>query len=70
MTQIEVKVVLAKEKKSDVKKRKVLLKELQSRFSQVLGADVEVVVHEVSQIEEGVRSDHVKVVISKVKKSK
>ncbi len=70
LREIEILIVI------DTKLRNVgipvekLLKELQMRFSQKIGESVKVIVNETDEIQKDIRSDYVKVVISKVKKKK
>ena len=64
---------LEREKRADEKLRnkgppvKTVLEELRKRFSEKIGHGVNIVVHEVDEIQKDERLDYVKVVISKVK---
>lgn len=66
--QIEVLIVIDDKLRNVGIPVETLLKELQKRFTQKIGSGVAITVNETDGIQKDVRSDYVKVVISKVKK--
>ena len=68
INEIEVLIMIdARLRKIDPSVEKIL-KELKKRFTQVIGAGVNIEINEVDEIEKDVRSDHARLVVSKVKR--
>jgi phenylacetate-CoA ligase len=66
---IEVLIVIDKNLRNKKPSVKKILEVLKQQFSEKLGQGINIVIHEVDEIQKDVRSDYVKVVISKVKHS-
>ena len=65
--EIEILIVIDEKLRNKGPSVKTILEELKKRFSKKIGHDINIVVHEVDEIQKDERSDYVKVVISKVK---
>ncbi len=70
LTDIEILIVIDEKLRNVGIPVEKLLNELQKRFSQKIENEVKVTVNETDEIQKDVRSDYVKVAISKVKKGK
>jgi len=66
--EIEILIVIDKKLRNKGPSVKVILEELRKRFSEKIGHGINIVVHEVDEIQKDERLDYVKVVISKVRK--
>jgi len=64
--QIEILIVIDEKQRNIGVKVKDLLKEIEKRASRKIGKDINVTVTETDHIQKDVRSDYVKVVISKI----
>ncbi len=67
VNEIEILIVVDEKLRSKGPSVKTILVELKKRFSEKIGHGVNIVVHEVDEIQKNERSDYVKVVISKMK---
>jgi len=65
--EIEILIVIDEKLRNKGPSIKTILEELKKRFSEKIGHGINIVVHEVDEIQKDERLDHVKVVISKVK---
>ena len=69
VNEIEILIVLDEKLRNKGPSVKTILEELKKQFSEKIGHGVNIVVHEVDEIQKNDRSDYVKVVISKVKQN-
>jgi len=65
--EIEILIVIDEKLRNKGPSVKMILEELKKRFSEKIGHGINIVIHEVDEIQKDERLDHVKVVISKVK---
>lgn len=70
LTEIEILIVIDDKLRNIGISVEKLLKELQKRFTDKIGNEVNIIVNETNEIQKDTRSDYVKVVISKVSKNK
>jgi len=67
LDEIEIHIIIDDKLRNVGPSVEKIFKEIEKRFKKAIGSSVKIFVKEVDEIAKGVRSDHVKVVISKVK---
>jgi phenylacetate-CoA ligase len=67
INEIEVLIIIDDKLRNVGPSVEKIIKELEIRFKKIIGSDVNIIFKEVKNIEKDIRSDHVKLVVSKIK---